>query len=345
MRRTLQPLLILLLAACQAPTDAPLTPYEGGPSNVTRTYVFKDLGTPGGAVANSSIHISGMNFWGHMVGNAYINGQEQAWYADAINNVPPTLLPGTAGQPSHAAGINDLGVIVGIAGGQNVRWTTYTASPIPFDVPGARVGANEVVDINNAGTIAGTACFPSLGYGSACVRNFRLSASGAVTLLETQFGMESRAHAINNSGAVAGGIGLYGAIWPASGTIPTLPPFGGDAFDINNYGVVLGPQHTWSAATGLYTFPVPFEGSRLSDKNRVVGRYESPLCIQAPAPNGRCGATLRTTDPSSLQFLPLAPGFRAVFAYVVNTCGWVGGVATTNQDVPHVVAWKPNQCD
>jgi len=343
MRRTLQPLLILLLAACQAPTDAPLTPYDGGLSNVTRTYMFKDLGTPGGAVANSFIHISGMNFWGQMVGYVYNNGLYQAWYADAINNVPPTLLPGTAGQNSLAAGINDLGVIAGTAGGQNVRWATYTSSPIPIVIPG--VSYAEVADINNAGTIAGTACFASLGNPNACIRNFRLSASGAVTVLETQSGLDSRANAINNSGAVAGGIGLYGAIWPASGTVPTLPPLGGDALDINNYGVVLGPLQTWSAATGLYTFPVPFVGIRLSDKNRVVGQYASPLCIQASAPSGHCGATLRTTDPSSLQFLPLAPGFRAVFASVVNTCGWVGGIATTNQDVPHVVAWKPNQCD
>jgi hypothetical protein len=340
--------LLLLLAACQGPTDPPAPPAAAGvSSNLTSAYTVHVLGSFQG-------YINGINPFGIMVGDAdtTLGGGTPFWTTIAI---PPRPLQGIAsGHYGHAGWISAAGAVLGSIDDKPVYWPRYDSPPQPFTPGGWQV--IDLVDMSDNGTVLGW------GIPSCCRTSYHMfrwtPATGAVDVTPGASG-DFRPFAINNAGDVVGfGPYLSGTrnrplqLWRGAGgapvtvqaAVPDSFPWGWNAA-INNAGQVYVTDgwgvtnYVWTLAGGRVTIPWAASGSPLSDKGR--------LAIPWSCPGGhQCGATARVSDLSSLQTLPLPPGFTSSGARAVNSCGMVAGlVGVLGSGLARPALWTVSPCD
>lgn len=174
-----------------------------------------------------------INAAGAIAGTLWANGEAFAvvWQGGS------PLIAGGVG--SYAMGINDAGLVTGMADGR-VFVTTGDGQAIDLGLPADASWASGY-DINLTGLVAGYSMQGSF------FRAFVVSQGGGFQSLGTLGGKNSYAMAINDSGTVAGhaqtGAGyLHAAIW-AGGGIVDLGTLGGGnsyAYGLDNAGHVVG---------------------------------------------------------------------------------------------------------
>jgi probable HAF family extracellular repeat protein len=166
-----------------------------------------------------------------------------ATYAFALLALPPNYVS------SQALAINDLGVIVGTSTGPDQRATRWTAGSPQLLQQLRGSTASFAYDISDAGVIVGA----GLDSATNTFRAVRWDVAGHVKRLG-HLGVESRALAVNSSGAAVGFIHRrtsvvrsHAARWDANGVITDIHPKGwliSEATAINDRGEIAGwAQH------------------------------------------------------------------------------------------------------
>jgi probable HAF family extracellular repeat protein len=160
-------------------------------------------------------------------------------YTVALLALPPNYVS------SQALAINDQGVIVGTATGPDQRATRWTGGVPQLLQQLAGSTTSFAYDVNAAGMVVGA----GLDRATNTFRAVRWDASGKVKRLG-HLGVESRALAMNASGAAVGFIHRRGRVlrshaarWDASGAITDIHPKGwliSEATAINDRGEIAG---------------------------------------------------------------------------------------------------------
>lgn len=242
-----------------------------------------------------------------------------------------------AGDQSEASSVNAQGQIVGtrtVGGVQRAfLWQNGTLTDLGL-LPGMTY--SQASDINDAGQVVG---FSGLGTveSAASQRAFTWSATGGLQPLSTLGGPVTYAHAISETGDIAGG-GVagdgarHGAVWRAGIILDIEPgPNAGTSgtWDLNRHAEVAGWRDSraarWTAAGGLEdlafgagTAFVVGNALGINDAGQIVGwrRFPGPSPREAFLHSG--SSTVNLLAPVGLEGI----------AWAINNRGQVVGSAT-----------------
>lgn len=262
-----------------------------------------------------------------------------------------------------AAGISDLGVIVGQSGPTNsVRWETGTAAT-PSSVTPLLVGlGGRALDVNTAGQIAGE----SFVTGGTEASLWTPSGGGAYT--RTNVGLPgalvSTAYAINDKGQVAGSSRIVtGSTWvdkcfvwtPSSdnattGTVEEIPGLGGTfcvANDINAAGQVVGVSNSASSSmqqafvrSGGVTLGLQPAGddtyaTSINNGGQIAGWHGAKAAVWNPA-----SGTWSAANDIDVAALSGQSGFISGFAMDINDAGFVAGFTRDASGLDRAFLWN-----
>jgi probable HAF family extracellular repeat protein len=218
--------------------------------------------------------------------------------------------------------INERGVAVGTANGEQMTWKDGAWSPV-----GVEGGA---ADINKFGDVAGSRFNGNSTRGYAVINGVMHQIPSLGPASEISLG--SSGNAINDKGVVVGGAQVTWGVTHAyswqNGVMTDLGTLGGNvgvAADINSRGVIVGQS---SDATGLRAFiydgvmrplcnlPVGSDAQAINDRGAVVGNvgsFTAYLCDD--------GVVTILNEIPEVQ----AAGWRQIFPFDINDRGWIVG--------------------
>ncbi len=230
----------------------------------TRSFIWKsgsmlELGTLGGALFGIPITEAwGMNDAGDIVGFSYTPAGDLRAFR-SVGGVMTDL--GTlGGDDSLARGVNNLGVVVGLAktAANAINYAAFRwESGVMTNLGTLAGGAGAVAyDINTAGQIVGGS-----GVAGGNFHAFLYSA-GTMTDLGTLGGTQSWGNAINDNGMVVGASNLasgsgHAFLWTSVGGMVDLGTFGGpfsSAQDVNNVGQIVGSADIASGSSRAFVY-------------------------------------------------------------------------------------------
>ena len=326
----------LLLAACAADGTAPVAPeFAGGkPTSPPAPATVVVLGGSGSTA-------EAINDQRQIVGNGGGSNLAYVWHQGVFARL--AALPG-AGE-SMALDINSSGVIVGISGGQAVRWIpiggAYGAAEalLPPGSPGS-----EAWTINDAGMIGG-----AVG-GRAFVW-----VDGTVTDLDALEGSGTYADGINDAGTVVGGQTTPNRAWvryPGS-SMQELPGIAGPhgwALDVNSDGIIAGYSQTEPQNDLNMWRATLWDGSSVRDLGTLGGTRSiaialndlDPTQVVGYASTGarrNPGRAFIWTEATGMRDLGLPKGATFAWARDINRNGWIVGWVTTGGG-DRAVIWK-----
>jgi probable HAF family extracellular repeat protein len=250
-----------------------------------------------------------------------MRAQVAVTYIEALAN---TIDPGNL---SYAHGINNSGVIVGMAVDSLGRSRAFSFTGASMTDLGTFGGSHAIAyGINNSGVIVGAAQDSSGNYEA-------FSYSGGSLSSMDPFGVTSAAHAINSTGFAVGYArdlsGVDVALRYPGLSVPTLGGVNGYAYGINGSGVIVGRAQdsggvyqafrheggsTFNIGPGLSTSSVAYD---VNDSGDMVGTaFFSAAGVHA--------GFIRT---ASLDLIFLGLGGNNSYAYSINTHGDVVGYA------------------
>lgn len=269
------------------------------------------------------------------------------WVVSNVETIDLGTLPG--GSYSAAFAINDAGVIVGEA----TSMFGYTV-PVRWTAPGVITGVGTIGGlggsahgINKSGYITGEARSATGKYHA-----FEWSPiSGMIDLYDygnDPYGVHepSIGRAINDYGTVAGDINTVATYWIAPLTTPHFVDFGyhnlGRAYDVNNFGVIVGKDATYSQAF------IQRNGAVEYLPRLVLDQY-SEDAAHAVSDSGVVVGFSRThaarwTDATGVQDLGLLPGGSWSNAWDVNNAGVIvgsGDAVLRGDATERAFVWRP----
>ena len=168
----------------------------------------------------------------------------------------PTYTPGVGGfRGGVVVRVNEAGIAVGNTdkydssdrglGDRSFRWDASSAAPTELGNLGVNPSGYttvDIFDINNAGTVVGSAEKFNAAGATLGWRAVRWNASGTVAIELQNLGGNSSAEALNNAGTAVGNSGGRAARWDASGNVTELGNLGSGsrAVAINDAGTAVG---------------------------------------------------------------------------------------------------------
>lgn len=232
-----------------------------------------------------------------------------------------------AGDNSEAGGVNAHGQIVGtrtVGGAQRAfLWQNGTITDLGL-LPGMTY--SQASDINDAGQVVG---FSGLGTVESATSQlaFTWSAAGGLQPLSTLGGSVTYAHAISETGDIAGGSSGHGAIWRA-GIITDIQASG--AWDVNRHLEVAGWHDSrasrWTLSGGLED--LVFAGGTSTGLGNALGINDAGQIVGWRRLTGGSPreAFLYSSSSSSVNLLGQL-GLEGI-AWAINNKGQVVGSAT-----------------
>lgn len=250
-----------------------------------------------------------------------VRAQVAVSYVEAIAN---TLDPGNL---SYAHGINNSGVIVGMAVDSLGRSRAFSFTGASMTDLGTFGGSHAIAyGINNSGVVVGAAQDSSGNYEA-----FSYS-SGTLTSMDP-FGVTSAAYAINNTGFAVGYARDTTPVDIATRyfglSLPTFGGLNGYAYGINNAGAIVGRSQT---SGGIYQAYI-YEGGVLynvgpgSSDSSVAYGVNSSGDVVGTAFYSSPGVHAGFVRKANLDIEFFGLGGNNSYAYSINTAGDVVGYA------------------
>jgi probable HAF family extracellular repeat protein len=268
--------------------------------------------------------------------------------ASADTGYSITDLQTLGGILSAASAINDDGIVVGDADTVDefhaFRWNGTLTDLQTLGGPGS-----SAADVNSSGQIVGFSYTNSLD-----LHAFLYSDAGGMDDLNGLLGsLESVANAINDGGAIAGGIFVGpGQLHPfllSGSSVTDLGTFGGtwgQALDVNNAGVVVGSAYTSSGQDRAFLYDSADAAPQLIDIGALSGGTSSAFAINEAGVV--VGASLVAADYHAFRADPGGPladlgtlGGTYSSANDVNDLGQIVGAATTSGGDQHAFLHSP----
>lgn len=234
--------------------------------------VTSDLGTSPGFTSSQGRDV---NDSGQVVGflsnsTAGFDPTDRAFYRSGNSGLVQMPTLGGAGF-THAYGVNNAGVAVGVSGFQPFQYTLGTNALTQLPTPSGGDGFGRAFAINNAGNIVGSA-------NASGVRKPTLWSGGVGTFLNTPAGAtNAEATIINESGVIAGTAtyanGTRAFLYDAGGTPIDMGTLGGsynfsEVFDINNARQAVGTSRL--AASPFTSEPFLYENGTMVNLNTLL---------------------------------------------------------------------------
>jgi probable HAF family extracellular repeat protein len=304
-------------------------------------YSITDLGT---LESDPESKAFGINDDGQVVGySGTVQGPEAGRRAFLWDNGTMLNLGTLGGNHSEAYGINNSGQVVGRStlptGEADVRGFLWENGSI-IDLGTLAEGWTEAHGINNASQVVGYSVLLS------SVKAF-LWENGSMANLGS-LGDNSRGYANNDSGQIAGYCFGWGACLWQNGTITSLGTLGGNnsyAWDINNYGQIVGSSSTGGVVS--YTHAFLWENGTMTDLGTLGGNWSEAYGINDAAQIvGRSGGRAFLWENGTMinlnEFLSSRSGWVVLYeATGINNIGQIVGTGTIDSGECHAFLMTP----
>jgi probable HAF family extracellular repeat protein len=315
-------------------------------------YRLRDLGTLGGGFSVAF----GVNDLGNVVGMSNVHPDEDVhsfvWTAETGIHDMGTL----GGGFSVPADINNRGEAVGFSGTAAGKehpflWTQKTGMR-DIQTLGGAAAEGDANDINNATEVVGVVVPTGFSDPDGHLRAFLWRPGRGARDLGTLGGLDAKAWAINDSGAITGWATIPSGeprpfLWTRTEGMKDLGTFGGgfsEALNLNEHGTVVGlsydtdglPQaFVWTTRLGFRQLPrgglgIGAFAQAVNDRNQIVGTIFRG--------NGDVLAVV-WTPTANLDTAPLGTAPSVLFA--VRTTGAAAPSSTGWCRLGHVAAGRP----